>query len=648
MCGIAGLLDRRSGRTVEELEAVAGRMADRLVHRGPDDRGTWCEPASGVAFGHRRLSIVDLSAAGHQPMASADGRWVIAYNGELYNADELRATLGERRRSALRGHSDTEVLLEAVAERGVEWALARAVGMFAFALWDRRNRELWLARDRFGEKPLYYGWSSEGLLFGSELKALHAVDGFAPDVDADSVVDLLRWSCVPAPWTIYEGVRKVRPGHVLRFDASARLVDEVAYWSPAEVAAATSVQPARGEEAVDELEELLGRVVASRMVADVPLGAFLSGGIDSSTVVALMSAVSGDPVKTFTIGFPDPAFDESAHAAAVAGHLGSDHHSMEVSPTEAREVIPLLPAMYDEPFADSSQIPTHLVSRLARRHVTVSLSGDGGDELFGGYDRYRHLARLSKLHGAVPAPIRRIAARSLACITQGTWDRIGTSALMLPAPPVVRHRLGHRVHKVARVLAARSAGDLYEAMMSAENEAADIVPKAAGRSGGLYELDGAEMDGFRAAMLMDTMVYLPDDLLVKTDRASMGVSLEARMPLLDPELFSFAWSLAPEDRVRGGSGKWALRRLLHRYVPAEMVERPKMGFGIPLGSWLRGPLRGWADELLAPDLLAAQGIFDPALVAARWAEHVENRGDLSFQLWPILMFQSWWHEGDGR
>lgn len=648
MCGIAGLLDRRSGRTVEELEAVAGRMADRLVHRGPDDRGTWCEPASGVAFGHRRLSIVDLSAAGHQPMASADGRWVIAYNGELYNADELRATLGERRRSALRGHSDTEVLLEAVAERGVEWALARAVGMFAFALWDRRNRELWLARDRFGEKPLYYGWSSEGLLFGSELKALHAVDGFAPDVDADSVVDLLRWSCVPAPWTIYEGVRKVRPGHVLRFDASARLVDEVAYWSPAEVAAATSVQPARGEEAVDELEELLGRVVASRMVADVPLGAFLSGGIDSSTVVALMSAVSGDPVKTFTIGFPDPAFDESAHAAAVAGHLGSDHHSMEVSPTEAREVIPLLPAMYDEPFADSSQIPTHLVSRLARRHVTVSLSGDGGDELFGGYDRYRHLARLSKLHGAVPAPIRRIAARSLACITQGTWDRIGTSALMLPAPPVVRHRLGHRVHKVARVLAARSAGDLYEAMMSAENEAADIVPKAAGRSGGLYELDGAEMDGFRAAMLMDTMVYLPDDLLVKTDRASMGVSLEARMPLLDPELFSFAWSLAPEDRVRGGSGKWALRRLLHRYVPAEIVERPKMGFGIPLGSWLRGPLRGWADELLAPDLLAAQGIFDPALVAARWAEHVENRGDLSFQLWPILMFQSWWHEGDGR
>ncbi|HCV35192.1 MAG TPA: asparagine synthase (glutamine-hydrolyzing), partial [Acidimicrobiaceae bacterium] len=451
---MAGLLDRRSGRTVEELEAVAGRMADRLVHRGPDDRGTWCEPASGVAFGHRRLSIVDLSAAGHQPMASADGRWVIAYNGELYNADELRATLGERRRSALRGHSDTEVLLEAVAERGVEWALARAVGMFAFALWDRRNRELWLARDRFGEKPLYYGWSSEGLLFGSELKALHAVDGFAPDVDADSVVDLLRWSCVPAPWTIYEGVRKVRPGHVLRFDASARLVDEVAYWSPAEVAAATSVQPARGEEAVDELEELLGRVVASRMVADVPLGAFLSGGIDSSTVVALMSAVSGDPVKTFTIGFPDPAFDESAHAAAVAGHLGSDHHSMEVSPTEAREVIPLLPAMYDEPFADSSQIPTHLVSRLARRHVTVSLSGDGGDELFGGYDRYRHLARLSKLHGAVPAPIRRIAARSLACVTQGTWDRIGTSALMLPAPPVVRHRLGHRVHKVARVLAA--------------------------------------------------------------------------------------------------------------------------------------------------------------------------------------------------
>ena len=618
-------------------------MADRLVHRGPDDRGTWCDSRVGLALGHRRLSVVDLSEAGHQPMRSRDGSWVLVYNGELYNAEDLAAAAGfgpmERR-----GHSDTEVFVEALARIGVERTLRIAVGMFAFAAWDFERRELWLGRDRFGEKPLYHGCHEGRLVFASELKALCAVPGFRPPIDHESVADLVRLGCVPVPWTIYEGVSKVRPGHVERFDMTGRRLDEVCYWSPVEAAQEASASMptvARGEDAVDELAEVLSGVVGARMAADVPLGALLSGGIDSSTVVALMAARSSGPIRTFTVGFSEAAYDESPHARAIAEHLGTDHNELVVSPADSLDVIPSLPAMYDEPFADSSQIPTFLVSRLASRHVTVALSGDGGDELFGGYDRYRHLDRLRSILDCCPKPVRRLAGSGLSSVPVSTWDRVGAGPLGRLAPPGVRRRLGHRAHKVARVLAADGPADAYRSMMSSVNDPTTFVPRAFGRPNVASGADLGGMSGFEQAMLMDTLAYLPDDLLTKVDRASMAVSLEARVPLLDPSLFDLAWSLHPGDRVRDGRGKWVLRRLLHRHVPPELVERPKMGFGIPVGDWLRGPLRDWADDLLAPGSLADQGFFTTSEVERVWRSHRSGEDDLIFQLWPILMFQAW-------
>ena len=648
MCGIAGLLGPVSDGSAAALEFAAGAMASRLSHRGPDGQGVWVDQQRGVALGHRRLAVVDLSEAGRQPMVSQNGRWVISYNGEAYNASEMGMSLSASQRSGLSGHSDTEILLETVAAVGVLPALERMVGMFSLALWDRELDQLWLARDRFGEKPLFYGWVGRTLAFGSELKALHAVDGFSPEVDRNSVIDLLKWGCIPAPRSIYEEVSKVRPGHAMRFNGRGMLMEDVAYWSPLEVAAGLPVGAERGEDAVDELDELLQRTVASRMVSDVPIGAFLSGGIDSSAVVAMMGLVSEQPVKTFTVGFSEPAYDESRFAAAVASHLGTDHQELVVSPAEAREVIPLLPSMYDEPFADSSQIPTFLVSSLARQHVTVSLSGDGGDEFFGGYERYRHLDRFHRLLSRWPGPIRQAGSSLMTSLSSETWDRIGNGPVGRLAPAGSRRRLGHRMYKAGRVLSAKDSVGTYEAMMVSENDAAGFVLGADCGGRGLYDIPANLMDrgGFEAAMLMDTVAYLPDDLLTKTDRASMAVSLEARMPLLDPEVFCFAWGLNQRDRFRDGSGKWVLRRLLERYVPAGLVDRPKMGFGVPVGPWLRGPLRQWAEGLLDPTLLGEQGLFEPSLVSARWSDHVDGVGDHTILLWSILMFQAWQYESD--
>ena len=645
MCGLAGLLDPTTTRSGDDLVQLAGSMADQLKHRGPDDRGVWADERSGLGFGHRRLSVVDLSPAGRQPMTSADGRWVIVYNGEIYNTDELRSRLG-RSRGEFRGHSDTEVLLEVISARGVAEAVEMAVGMFALVTWDRERRELWMARDRFGEKPLYFANHGSTLLFGSELKALKVIPGFSPEVDPDSLSELLRWSCVPAPRTIYRDVRKVRPGHLLRFDATGRMIADEPYWSAVDVANGVVQDAPRGEEAVDELAEILGRAVGSRMEADVPLGAFLSGGIDSSAVVSMMVGRSSRPVQTFTIGFSEPAYDESPHAKAVATHLGTDHHELIVTPEDAREIIPLLPTMYDEPFADSSQIPTFLLSRMTRRNVTVALSGDGGDELFGGYDRYRHLDRIRRMHRRVPSPARRLVAAGLAGISSGSWDRLGEGPFGRLGPPSMRRRLGHRVHKAARVLTAGGVEAVYLAMMSAENDAGAVALGTTGGFDGSPDLSAGVGDrtAFEQAMLMDTRSYLPDDLLTKVDRASMAVSLEVRAPMLDPTLFGFAWRLHGDDRVRAGNGKWVLRGLVHRHVPAELVDRPKMGFGIPVGDWLRGPLRGWVEDLLDPTLLAEQGHLDPEAVSARWTAHLDGRTDLILQLWPILMFQAWWNQ----
>ena len=593
-----------------------------------------------VALGHTRLAIVDLSEAGAQPMTSADGRWTITYNGEVYNTDDLRRSLGS---VSWRGHSDTEVLVEHIARYGVEAALKAAKGMFAFGCWDAHESELWLARDRFGEKPLYYGQHRGDLLFASELKALRAVPGFSPDIDRRALTEYFRWTNVPSPLTIYEGVRKLPPAHFIRIGEQSSVTEPQPYWSAIDVAETVKALPS-GVDAVDSLGESLDHSVEAQMLADVPLGAFLSGGIDSSAVVASMQRQSSVPVRTFTIGFSESAYDESSHAKQVAHVLGTDHTDLIVSPEDAMRVIPDLPKIYDEPFADSSQIPTFLVSRMAREHVTVALSGDGGDELFGGYDRYQQIARLERIRGLLPAGVRRLLGSALGQPPVETWDRLGTTLPRMLVPPGLRHRAGHRMHKVARLLSADQAPDVYASLMSVENGGDGLVlgafdgPPAFGDipTGRLEELDS-----FERAMMIDALTYLPGDLLTKVDRASMAVSLEVRVPFLDPDLFAFAWGLSHDQRVRNGQGKWVLRELLRRSLPDHLIDRPKMGFGVPVGQWLRGPLRSWADELLDPALVRDQGLLDPSVVERRWTAHRDGHADLTFQVWSLLMFQAW-------
>ncbi len=640
MCGICGVLatvDRGSQRSQHDL---ATAMAATLRHRGPDTSGVWVDPSGRVALGHTRLAIVDLSDAGTQPMTSANGRWTITYNGEVYNTDDLRRSLDS---VGWRGHSDTEVLVEHIARHGVEATLKATKGMFAFACWDAHESELWLARDRFGEKPLYYGIHQGALLFASELKALRAVPGFEPDIDRQALAEYFRWTNVPAPMTIFEGVNKLPPAHFLRFEGSFGETQPQPYWSAFEVARTEPPLP-DSVDAVDQLSEVLDRSVRAQMVSDVPLGAFLSGGVDSSSVVASMQRQSSVPVRTFTIGFSEPAYDESGYAAQVAEVLGTDHTDLVVSPDDAMRVIPDLPRIWDEPFADSSQIPTFLVSRMTREHVTVTLSGDGGDELFGGYDRYQQVKRLERIRSLLPSGARRLLGAALGRPAVETWDRLGSKLPRQLVPSGLRHRTGHRVHKVARLLTAHDAPDVYASLMSVENGGdglvlgADDTPPA---FGGIHtgQLEG--LGSFERAMLIDTLTYLPGDLLTKVDRASMAVSLEVRVPFLDPDLFGFAWGLSHNHRVRNGQGKWVLRELLRRSLPDHLIDRPKMGFGVPVGQWLRGPLRSWADELLDPTLVKEQGLLDPVTVERRWTTHQEGRADLTFQVWSLLMFQAW-------
>jgi asparagine synthase (glutamine-hydrolysing) len=641
MCGLTGVFDPNQQLGVDSLRHLVGQMTSAIVHRGPDDVGIWVDSRAKVAFGHRRLSIIDLTEAGQQPMVSANGRWVIAYNGEMYNTSAIRELLGEIK---YRGHSDTEVLVEAFARWGVEVALSRINAMFAFAAWDTQENELWLTRDRFGEKPLYYGWHGNVLLFGSELKALAAVEGFSPDIDQQALGMLVRKTSIPAPSTIYRGIKKLTPGSFLRIRGVQDRPEPVRYWDPATVACNTAVNEPRGDEVVDELEELLTAVVKSRMESDVPLGAFLSGGVDSSTVVALMQKSSAQQVKTFTIGFSEAGYDESPHAKAVAQHLQTDHTELKLSASDALAVIPKLPRIYDEPFADSSQIPTYLVSALAREHVTVALSGDGGDELFGGYDRYRVFDRLQKYRGKIPDGVLKLSGSALSFLSVETWNKIGQSPISAIAPKSVRVRTGERVHKLSKLLQSRGDGDLYEQLLSVNSDPASLV------IGYVEQTSETECtfhrSSFEDAMMTDTYDYLPDGILVKVDRASMAVSLEVRVPLLDPDVFSFAWGLHPDDRVQNGIGKWPLRQLLNRYVPAEIVERPKMGFGVPINKWLRAELREWASELLDGQLLQQQGYFHAEPIVRMWDEHVSGTADRSTELWPVLMFQAWlqeWH-----
>lgn len=672
MCGFAGFLFG-PGRLNGDV-SIAVHMAEAIAHRGPDDAGVFTDPQTGIAMSHRRLSIVDLSAAGHQPMASASGRFVLAFNGEIYNHLEMRAELEEASKpgSQWRGHSDTETLLAGFEHWGVDATLKKTVGMFAIALWDAQERTLHLARDRFGEKPLYYGWTGEGdgraFVFGSELKALRAFPGFNNAVCRQALAQYMRFMYVPAPRSIYKHVYKLEPGCLVSIRGAAPVaapgeplrppaVHEgltlSRWWSLADVVMAGTDAPTTDEvEATDALEQRLADAVRLQSLADVPLGAFLSGGVDSSTIVALMQKQATRPVKTFTIGFEEAGFDESPYARAVAQHLGTDHTEMFVTAAEARRVIGRLPAIYDEPFADSSQIPTHLVCAAARRHVTVALSGDAGDELFGGYNRYFWGPRIWSRVAWLPAPARRALGQAISAMPVGGWDALGRpfNALLPGSNGIIR--AGDKAHKLAaRLRGVNDLDDLYLSLVSEWQDPAQVVRGDAGDGGVVVKepanllndptpTRGTEASQLRM-MYRDAMTYLPDDILCKVDRAAMAVSLETRVPFLDHRVVELAWRLPLNMKIRDGQGKWILRQVLHRHVPRELIDRPKAGFGIPIGQWLRGPLRPWAESLLDAQRLDSEGYFHAAPIRQKWQEHLSAIRDHTSALWAVLMFQAW-------
>lgn len=618
-------------------------MNDEIRHRGPDDEGVWADASSGLVLGSRRLAVIDLSQAGHQPMVSPCGRFVIVYNGEVYNFACLRKRLQEAG-CRFKSRTDTEVILQGCAQWGIRKTLQRLNGMFAFALWDNRSKRLTLARDRLGIKPLYYGWSGSSFFFASELKALRVHPDFQAQLDLDSLILFFRHSYIPSPYSIYHNVLKLRPGSFLTIDAPAggRPTPEE-YWSPKMMAEDGQLKRFQGgsDQAVDRLEKSLSEAVRLRLVADVPIGAFLSGGIDSSTVVALMQAHAPSPVKTFSIGFDESGYDEAQEAAKVARHLGTDHTELYVSPRQACEVIASLPRMYDEPFADSSQIPTFLVSRLTRRSVTVSLSGDGGDELFGGYDDYFRGRRRWDLVRRLPRPVRGLGGTGL-----HLWAALAPMLKPVLPPGLAVRASADRTRKARLVLQARSPEALHRCSVSHWPQPANLVR-------GASEPPTPFTDSQRWArlrhceermMFMDLTTYLPEDLLAKVDRASMAVSLEARVPLLDHRVVEFAWRLPLNLKIRQGEGKWILRQVLCRYVPRSLVDRPKMGFRIPVGEWLRGPLRSWSEELLSEPRLKREGILCSSLVRRIWQEHLHGHQSWDSMLWTVLMFQAWKQE----
>ena len=662
MCGLTGFLAPEQS---DDLAGLVRGMAAPLTPRGPDDFGVWTDGAAGVALGHCRLAILDLSAEGHQPMHSACGRYVLVVNGEIYNFKALREEL-KALGHAFRGRSDTEVMLGAIGQWGVESAVGRFNGMFAFALWDRHAQKLYLARDRVGIKPLYYGWIGRVFVFGSELKAIRAHPEFQREIDRNAAVLLMRYAYIPAPCSVYRGIYKLLPGTILtvtgdrvaRRDAfsphasrGASAWGPVPYWSARDGVEQGAAHPFRGsdEKAVEQLDRLLRDAVGLRMVADVPLGAFLSGGIDSSTVVALMQAQSDRPVRTFSIGFAEPGYNEAVYAKAVAGHLGTDHTELYVTSKEMLGVLSRLPTLYDEPFADSSQIPTFLVSQLTRQHVKVSLSGDGGDELFCGYDRYGASRMLWQGTRWLPGPIRCAVSRGLSALPTSAWDR----AFRWTAPLFNRQghagRVSDKLYKLAGVLAEETPEALYRGLVSHWEDAPDLVRGAVEPKTVFTDAEGwADLPDFMQWMMyLDLVSYLPCDILTKVDRASMGTGLEARVPLLDHRVVAFAWRVPMSMKVRAGQGKWLLRQVLYRYVPRELFARPKMGFGVPVGTWLRGPLRDWAEGLLDERRLRNEGIFDPNPLRERWDEHLCGKRNWQHALWNVLMFQAWLEDQAG-
>lgn len=644
MCGLIGFLGVSDLGHSEDVNDVLSNMSQAIESRGPDAFGMWTDLKVGIALAHRRLAIVDLTLAGAQPMAEPNGRFILVFNGEIYNHLELRRELCS---FGWRGNSDTETLLAGFQAWGIDATLNRAVGMFAFALWDRRERVLTLGRDRLGEKPMYYGWQGQGaqavFLFGSDVSALRRHPEFAATINRDALALFMRHNCIGGEHSIYRGIYKLLPGHLLTLAQGQTEPSVRAWWSAGNIAMRGLNQPFAGnpEQAVDQLESLLYRAVGQQMMADVPLGAFLSGGVDSSTVVALMQAQSSRPVRTFSIGFREEGYNEAEHAKAVARHLGTEHTELYVSAQQARDVIPKLPSLYAEPFADSSQIPTYLVSQLARQHVTVSLSGDGGDELFCGYNRYLMTAKLWGKIKRVPIPLRRALSAAITSVSPGHWDELGRFFSLT--------RLGEKLHKGANLLDKESVADLYRGLVSHWSHPQDLVIGGRELSTVLSE-QTSELHGLNDVermMALDILSYLPDDILAKVDRAAMGVSLETRVPLLDHRVFEFAWSLPLNIKLRQGVTKWPLREVLYRHVPRSLIERPKMGFGVPIDQWLRGPLRDWAETLLSESRLRQEGYFNPGPIRQKWAEHLSGQRNWQHHLWDVLMFQAWLENQNG-
>jgi asparagine synthase (glutamine-hydrolysing) len=653
MCGIAGYLGYSAH--AQRAELILRSMGDTIAHRGPDDSGVWFDPDAGVGLSHRRLSVLDLSPAGHQPMVSASGRYVFVFNGEIYNHQLLRNLLDDVHSFSHNwcGRSDTETLLAGFDVWGIKATIEKTVGMFAFAVWDKNTRTLTLGRDRAGEKPLYYGWQGDTFLFGSELKALRAHPAFNAEVDRNALTLLLRQCYIPAPYSIYQGIQKLMPGHFvqipLRGDvARSKNVQPASYWRMNDAVEKGLANPFRGspDAAIDELESQLSASISDQMLADVPLGAFLSGGVDSSTIIALMQAQSPQPVRTFTIGFDEVGYDEATHAKAVAKHLGTDHTELYVRPEDALAVIPRLPSIYCEPFADSSQLPTFLVSQMAKRHVTVALSGDGGDELFGGYNRYLAARKVWGAVQGMPRFVRHAAAGFFRALPPAGWDK-----LFETVRPILPKRLqlsipGEKARKLADVLSLSDGHAFYRQLTSHWTDPASVVigasepPILISTPNAWPKTDSLE----HAMMAMDAQTYMADDILTKVDRAAMAVSLETRVPMLDHRVVELAWRMPLAYKIRDGQGKWLLRQVLYRHVPKDLIERPKMGFGIPLDSWLRGPLLDWAESLLDEQRLRREGYFHPEPIRTMWAEHLSGKHNWQYHLWNVLMFQAWLDE----
>lgn len=639
MCGIVGYIDTKK---IDDREVIQ-KMMRAIIHRGPDDEGYWIADDHNVVLGHRRLSILDLSREGHQPMQSVCGRYILVFNGEVYNFANLRVEL-ESLGNKFRGHSDTEIMLAAISQWGLENAVKKFNGMFAFALWDKKERHLHLVRDRVGIKPLYYGWNKGAFLFGSELKAMRLHPCFNAEIDRDVLALYFQYGYIPAPYCVYKNIYKLLPGTILTINPAKKniLSDPVSYWSAEKIAQQPCIDISE-QEAEQQLTNILNDSVKLRMIADVPLGAFLSGGIDSSLVTALMQSQSDKAIKTFSIGFSGNKYNEAQYAKLVAQHLKTEHRQLYVSPKDAMEVIPNLPSLYDEPFADSSQIPTFLVSQLAKQQVTVSLSGDGGDELFGGYNRYFWGHNIWQKIKFFPLCIRKQIAACLQSIPTRYWDKFFKDFnFMLPKKMLVQLP-GDKMHKFADILPATSPHLLYQKLISLWDRSFNIVKGNDLENIGsrLYQSPEGADNFIRRMMFWDLIHYLPDDILTKVDRASMGVSLEARVPLLDHRIVEFAWQLPLSMKVKSNQGKCILRKVLYQYVPKKLIERPKMGFGVPIDSWLRGSLRGWAEELINEKRLLQEGYLNPEPIRQKWHEHLSGRRNWQYHLWAVLMFQSW-------